>query len=388
VNIIVKILPLFEDLVQANFLNFFQSNDFTRLVNDMGLESYWVKAQEALAIEDSNKKTGDFLGFIDPQYDHKGLLRYFLNILYEEKKDDFVNTIISFLTHYLDWTKDLISISNISKDLKSLGSSPAQQSTLQTAWQRYDNNLLSKVTILKNFLTDVAVGGNRDEDKYQLLKTSLLRATVIKDIVPAIVKDSYSLTEFWPAIQSTGGYAARRTFLSKAFAPLLNFLQKQAMPIEAEVLIDEQHINEVWRKALERLKNDPEGAITSARTLIETVCKHILDSLGETYDETVDLPKLYKLAATRLSLSPDQHAENAFKQILTGASSIVAGMAALRNKLSDAHGRRIANVKPSPRHAALTVNIAGAMSSFLLQTFTAYQAKQTSLAQQSSGNVK
>ncbi|MGC9949723.1 MAG: hypothetical protein ABSF64_25425 [Bryobacteraceae bacterium] len=41
--------------------------------------------------------------------------------------------------------------------------------------------------------------------------------------------------------------------------------------------IDSQSIGELWRKALDRRHEDPEGAITAARTLLESVCKHILD---------------------------------------------------------------------------------------------------------------
>lgn len=38
--------------------------------------------------------------------------------------------------------------------------------------------------------------------------------------------------------------------------------------------------------------DDPEGAITAARTLLETVCKHILDERGVDYEADADLPAL------------------------------------------------------------------------------------------------
>jgi hypothetical protein len=44
------------------------------------------------------------------------------------------------------------------------------------------------------------------------------------------------------------------------------------------------------QKALERREQDPDGAITSAWTLLEEVCRFVLDSEGETYDEKADLP--------------------------------------------------------------------------------------------------
>jgi hypothetical protein len=39
-------------------------------------------------------------------------------------------------------------------------------------------------------------------------------------------------------------------------------------------------VQTVWQRALERRISDPEGAITAARSLLEAVCKHVLDDLG------------------------------------------------------------------------------------------------------------
>jgi len=89
---------------------------------------------------------------------------------------------------------------------------------------------------------------------------------------------------------------------------------------------DQDSIHIAWQRALDRRTNDPEGAITAARTLLETVCKHILDSRSIPYDSNkVELHELYKLTATELNLSPSQHTEDVFKQILGGCSAIVNG---------------------------------------------------------------
>lgn len=135
--------------------------------------------------------------------------------------------------------------------------------------------------------------------------------------------------------------------------------------------LDTTSIQAVWRKALNRIHEDPEGAITAARTLFESVCKHILDESSVEYGDNADLPKLYGLTSKELSLAPSQHTEEAFKRILGGAHSIVDGLASLRNRLGDAHGQGKRPVKPLPRHAELAVNMAGSMASFLLATFEA-----------------
>ena len=132
---------------------------------------------------------------------------------------------------------------------------------------------------------------------------------------------------------------------------------------------DTQGVHAIWTRALERRERDTEGAITLARTLLEQVCKQIIEEAGETYDEKDELPKLYRATATILNLAPDQHTEETFKRILGSCQSVVEGLGTMRNKLSDAHGRGKRPVKPKPRHAALAVNLAGAMATFLIETW-------------------
>ncbi len=48
---------------------------------------------------------------------------------------------------------------------------------------------------------------------------------------------------------------------------------------------------------------------------------------------------------------------------------MVGGLGSLRNKLSDSHSKGRLPVKPAARHADLAVNLAGAMSTFLVSTW-------------------
>jgi hypothetical protein len=129
-------------------------------------------------------------------------------------------------------------------------------------------------------------------------------------------------------------------------------------------------VHAVWEKALQRRHTDAEGAITVARTLLEAVCKRILDELRITYTDKEDLPKLYSMTSSALNLAPNQHAEDAIRAILGGAIAVVNGIGTLRNKLSDSHGRGGKPVKPGARHANLAVNMAGALATFLVETHT------------------
>jgi hypothetical protein len=82
---------------------------------------------------------------------------------------------------------------------------------------------------------------------------------------------------------------------------------------------------------------DPEGAITAAKTLLETACKHIIDEAGGSYGENDDLPKSYNTVAKRLNLAPGQHTEMVFKRVLGNRHFVVGDLASLRNRLGDSH---------------------------------------------------
>ena len=145
----------------------------------------------------------------------------------------------------------------------------------------------------------------------------------------------------------------------------------------AEILkhVNSSTVADGWKSAFQRCASDPEGAITSSRTLIESVCKHILERLNITYNEKDDLPKLYRQTTEQLNLSPSQHTEQIFKQILGGCQAVVDGLGAIRNKYGDAHGKGTKYKKPSVRHAELAVNLGGAMTSFLISTFEELKTK-------------
>lgn len=174
-----------------------------------------------------------------------------------------------------------------------------------------------------------------------------------------------------------GTYAERTDFIKLEFEPLLAMLESESRSpgdalISAKVKeVNLAYIQEAWHKAIDRRAVDPEGAVTIARTLLEAVCKHLLDAAKVPYEDSADLPKLYSQTATVLNLSPSQHTEQIFKQILSGCHSVVVGLGALRNKHSDAHGMGVAGIKPLARHAELAVNLSGAMATFLLQTWEA-----------------
>jgi Abortive infection C-terminus len=239
------------------------------------------------------------------------------------------------------------------------------------------DSLLERAVMLENLMTARATGDmSANRAIYEYLRRELMDDATTKALLPEFVRTCRTLDVFWPVIQNLAGkYAERRQIISVAFTPLIEFLEsKNKAPGDtavSEVLdsFDAEGVHSVWLKAMERRNADPEGAITVARTLLETVCKRILDESLAAYTDKEDLPKLYAMVAKLLKLAPDQHTEEPIKAILGGSMNLVNGIGTLRNRLSDSHGRGGKPVKPSPRHASLAVNIAGAMATFLVETF-------------------
>ena len=123
------------------------------------------------------------------------------------------------------------------------------------------------------------------------------------------------------------------------------------------------------------IASDPAAVIGSAKELVETACKLILDDYGEEYERRADVMDLYKAAAKVLKLSRDSVPDSAkgsqaAQRVLQNRATAVQGLAELRNELGLGHGR----TTPSPalaRHARLAANSARTVVEFLFDTWHA-----------------
>jgi len=240
-----------------------------------------------------------------------------------------------------------------------------------------DLTQLEQVQRLKEIFVLYATGDKTDNrDEYKNLRHDVLADPFLRLRLPKFVGDCSDLGEFWAVIKPMfPTYRERRDYLRKEFLPVLKELENRGLsPSSAGVTaalakVDWEHVQDAWRKALDRRFDDPDGAVTAARTLLETVCKHILDAKGVGYSDRADLQNLYDATGKSLNLAPTSSTEPVLRQILGGCYSIVNGVAALRNKSGDAHGKGIADGTTQLRHAELAVNLAGAVASFLIETF-------------------
>jgi Abortive infection C-terminus len=238
--------------------------------------------------------------------------------------------------------------------------------------------LIIQVETLQNLLIAYSTGHIATDEEYKTLRQTLLDEPTLRDNLPRFIHTCRDLAQFWPFIQKTSPtYQGRRVYLWEQFGPILDRLErmdKSTAPSEdtvAETLkrVDSDHIQQAWRRALQRRTNEPDGAITAARTLLETVCKYILDDLGINYGTSPTLPELYKLTSEGLNLAPGQQTQRELRRIFGGITAVVDGLGSMRNILGDAHGQGADSEHPEIRHAALTVNLAGTLATFLIETW-------------------
>jgi hypothetical protein len=237
-----------------------------------------------------------------------------------------------------------------------------------------------RARMLQDMLIARATGGAMDENLYIQLRKEFMDDPSTRSLLPDYVRSNRSGGALWGYFKKVSEkWQPRREHIWQSFGALLDYLEgRGGAPADAAITntlasFDPDGVHRAWEKGLERRDQDPDGAITAARTLLETVCKRILEEAGESYGANDDLPKLYHRTAHRLNLAPSQHTEEIFKAILGSCQQVVNSLGTLRNKIGDAHGQGRQAVRPSPRHAALAVNLAGSMATFLVETWKARQ---------------
>ncbi len=174
-----------------------------------------------------------------------------------------------------------------------------------------------------------------------------------------------------------GSYAIRRGIVHEAVDQIMAALAAVGSgPGDDQVLkaverLDADSVRTAWSRAIARREADPDGAVTAARTLLESTLKTILDDRAVSYGEGEDLPKLYGRVQQTLQLSPAEQTEDRFRALLGACTTIVKEVGSVRNRHSDAHGDGRTVHRVEDRHAALAVNLAGSMALFLIATHEA-----------------
>lgn len=119
---------------------------------------------------------------------------------------------------------------------------------------------------------------------------------------------------------------------------------------------------------------DPALTIGTAKEIIETACKTILEEHGREPDASWDVGRLIKETREVLKLLPSDIPDaakgaDAIKRMLSNLGAIAQGLAELRNLYGTGHGRS-AKLRRGieARHARLASGAASVLVTFLLET--------------------
>jgi hypothetical protein len=127
-------------------------------------------------------------------------------------------------------------------------------------------------------------------------------------------------------------------------------------------------------RALASAKEDPEDAVTSACSTVESVCRSILIELNEPLPDKKDIKGLFNAVRKPLGLSPDRSdldplIADDVRKILSGLATSIEGIGALRTHGGDAHGRERGYTRIDQRIASLAIHAASTVALFLIQTW-------------------
>ncbi len=140
-------------------------------------------------------------------------------------------------------------------------------------------------------------------------------------------------------------------------------------------VIDFDTVQHDLDRALKNVDADPEDAVTSACSVVESVCRSILVELGLPMPTNKDVQGLYKAVRDPLGLDPartdlpDDIATDV-RSILGGLNTTIQGIGALRTHGGDAHGRERGRRRSIDRRIArLAIHSASAAALFLIETW-------------------
>lgn len=185
------------------------------------------------------------------------------------------------------------------------------------------------------------------------------------------------VAEFNKHLRNDGFTLAPASYISGstvyAGLPTASHSPMTALSLPTRTLLEDHSALLDHLDAIDRdITTDPAGAIASAKELVETMYKLILDKRGVEYGTKDDLPSLYRKVAVGLALDkksvPDTaKGSEAAHKVLGALNTVVFGLAELRNQIGRGHGRTAAS-PALQRHARLAFNTAVTLTEFLYDT--------------------
>ena len=137
--------------------------------------------------------------------------------------------------------------------------------------------------------------------------------------------------------------------------------------------IDAPELHKQISRMRDSVEADPGLAIGTAKELVETTCKAILEDCNVDLSGDEDLIGLVKLTRKELGLLPTNIPDSAkgadtIRRLLSNLGTIAQSLGELRNLYGTGHGRTGRRGGLMPRHARLAVGSASTLAMFLFET--------------------
>ena len=142
---------------------------------------------------------------------------------------------------------------------------------------------------------------------------------------------------------------------------------------EIATRFDMKHLQQQISRMEASVESDPDLAIGTAKELIETCCKTILEERGISLRGNPEMPELTKATFGALKLTRDDIPDatkgaEIIRRVLSNLGSITNDLNRLRNLYGTGHGKIADASGLSPRHAKLAVGLAATLARFLLES--------------------
>lgn len=243
----------------------------------------------------------------------------------------------------------------------------------------------SRVPMTRNLLQML----NKQEDGREQIARVLEAAADPRDFIEAPEKLPQVL-EYLNQRLAFDGYELRLQGNSTRLVPRGSSISATAALRETAAKLDLGSVQADFERAFRQADQDPEDAVTSACSTIESVCKCILDEMGKPYPSKQDVKglmgevaRLLNLSTGRTDLPPEW--EEDIRRILSGLYSVVQGVGALRTHAGDAHGRGRRLIRIDARIARLAVHAASTVSLFYIETWQRTVERQTAQVKTTRG---
>jgi hypothetical protein len=131
------------------------------------------------------------------------------------------------------------------------------------------------------------------------------------------------------------------------------------------------HIEQQVRSLELAVQENPSLAFDLAKTIVESVCKAVLEERGLAYDARDDLPKLFREVRRSLPFLPESaagevDARRSLEQTMSGLGTALQGICELRNRYGFAsHGSGSARAELEGVQALLAAQAADAIIGFI-----------------------